>query len=194
MLIRLKLLKRESLMFERNILKKSIYISIFIIIVSLIIFQLLKPRLFDHSKKLDFTLQIISYKNGYTKNDFLNELKQINSAAYAMYESDYFVPFITTHLQRETILMLPMLRKNTDIEISNILQKTNHQFYFQLPSYSQEHSYPISYIDLNLPSIHGGISFDCKSKRPQQTSFIETENYKAQIIFNQKKCSIRPYS
>ncbi len=181
-------------MFERNILKKSIYISVFIIVACFIIVQLLKPFFFDHSQKLDFTLQITSYKNGYTQNDFLNELKEINSAAYAMYESDYFVPLITTHLQRETILMLPVLRKNTDIETSHILQKPNHQFYFQLPLYSQEHSYPISYIDFNLPSMPGGISFDCKSKHPQQTSLIETENYKARIIFNQKRCSIRSYS
>ena len=42
--------------------------------------------------------------------------------------------------------MLPTLRKNTDTEISDIPIKSNNKFHFQLPLYSQEHFYPISYI------------------------------------------------
>ena len=181
-------------MLSNNTFKLSIYISTFLIISSLIIFQMLKPFFFDHSQMLNFTIQITSYKNGYTPNDFMKELEKINSAAYGTYESDYFFPFITTHLQRETILMLPTLRKNTDTEISDIPIKSNNKFHFQLTLYSQEHFYPISYISFNLPSIFGGVTFDCKSKLPQQTSLIETENYTAQIIFNRKKCSIQSYS
>lgn len=107
-------------MLSNNTFKLSIYISTFLIISSLIIFQMLKPFFFDHSQMLNFTIQITSYKNGYTPNDFMKELEKINSAAYGTYESDYFFPFITTHLQRETILMLPTLRKNTDTEISRL--------------------------------------------------------------------------
>ena len=181
-------------MLSNNTFKLSIYISTFLIISSLIIFQMLKPFFFDHSQMLNFTIQITSYKNGYTPNDFMKELEKINSAAYGTYESDYFFPFITTHLQRETILMLPTLRKNTDTEISDIPIKSNNKFHFQLPLYSQEHFYPISYISFNLPSIFGGVTFDCKSKLPQQTSLIVTENYTAQNIFNRKKWTIQSYS
>ncbi|WDZ51675.1 hypothetical protein LF296_02405 [Acinetobacter vivianii] len=181
-------------MLNRNEFKLSIYISIFFIVSGIIIFQMLKPFFFDHSQILTFSIQITSYKNGYTQSDFMKELEKLNSTAYATYESDYFFPFITTHLQRETILMLPVFRKNTDTEISEISSKPNNQFHFQLPFHSQKHFYPIAYISLNFPSIFGSITFDCKSKHPQKTSLIETENYTAQIIFNRKKCSIHSYS
>ncbi|WP_445404333.1 hypothetical protein [Acinetobacter vivianii] len=181
-------------MLNRNEFKLSIYISIFFIVSGIIIFQMLKPFFFDHSQILTFSIQITSYKNGYSQSDFMEELEKLNSTAYATYESDYFFPFITTHLQRETILMLPVFRKNTDTEISEISSKPSNQFHFQLPFHSQKNFYPIAYISLNFPSIFGSITFDCKSKHPQKTSLIETENYTAQIIFNRKKCSIHSYS
>lgn len=63
-------------MFNKNEFKLSIYISIFIIVSGLIIFQILKPFFFDHSQMLNFTIQITSYKNGYTQKDFMKELEQ----------------------------------------------------------------------------------------------------------------------
>lgn len=140
-------------MLNRNEFKLSIYISIFFIVSGIIIFQMLKPFFFDHSQILTFSIQITSYKNGYSQSDFMEELEKLNSTAYATYESDYFFPFITTHLQRETILMLPVFRKNTDTEISEISSKPSNQFHFQLPFHSQKNFYPIAYISLNFPSI-----------------------------------------
>jgi hypothetical protein len=83
----------------------------------------------------------------------MKELEKINSAAYGTYESDYFFRLSQPIYNVETILMLPTLRKNTDTEISDIPIKSNNKFHFQLPLYSQEHFYPISYISFNLPSI-----------------------------------------
>lgn len=37
---------------------------------------MLKPFFFDHSQILTFTIQITSYKNGYTPNDFMKELEK----------------------------------------------------------------------------------------------------------------------
>ncbi|WP_288386481.1 hypothetical protein [uncultured Acinetobacter sp.] len=182
------------MMIRQDIFKLSIYSCISIIISSLVICQLLKVYYARYPQTLDFIIQVNSYKNDYTQNDFIKELDGLNSSAYAIYESNYFIPFITTHLQRETILMLPILRKNTDIELSPMTKISNNQFSFKLPLYSQRNVYPLSHIDLNFPSVSGGISLNCKSKSPLKIILIDTENYTAQIIFNKKICSIYSYS
>ena len=167
----------------------KIFISLIIlsfILTSLLIY--IKQADAKKSQFLPLNFKIIAYKNGYTEQDFLNEFTQLNVTATGYYESHYFIPFITTHLQRETILMLPVLRKNNDIEVDLLKNTNSSQLNFRLPLYSKQSGYPIYRLDLNIPPIFANITFDCQRKFPKQSEYIETEKYIALVEFNLKKC------